>query len=342
MMARTMPKESIFHKLIKSENSYSQLLCNMMKRDRGLRDAFLGLVSERLKGRVNPPDISTQVRLPNGGQADILIRSDKLCMIVEVKTESHRGVTDRQELRDNPQSYLALLEEQEAAGSEAWLVFLVPESWENRPGKEQEIKDYKRRVEKNGVEVRQVFWENVLPPLPANNKQSEISLPQEFRLLLEERFGPIGFDKEETMSMFNEGFPLRTVLKLYTLINKVGEMRKELGLKSPKLEISKDEFCLYFEKKGQERTCWLYFGCWLDFWEENHHPICFGVERVSPDVREAFTKSLKQVYKQDAIQFDGDWLVGWIPEEDLSKSNAFEEISPKLKGIWKSMSDAAH
>src|SRR5579863_4468567 len=150
-MAKTMPKESIFHKLIKNENSYSQLLCNMMRREGDFRGDFLDQFSKHLKERVKASDIRTQVRLPKCGQADILIRSDKLCMIVEVKTESHRGVTDRQGLLDNPQSYQAWLEEQKAAGSEAWLVFLVPETWKNLPEKEQEIDDYKRRGREKGV-----------------------------------------------------------------------------------------------------------------------------------------------------------------------------------------------
>jgi hypothetical protein len=341
-----MPKESIFHKLVKSENSYTQLLCNMMKRDGDFRGDFLDQFGSRIKEMVDPSDIRTQVRLPKCGQADILIQSPqqspKLNMIVEVKTESRRGMTDKQRLLDNPASYQRWLEKQKVAGSEAWLVFLVPESWKYRPEKEQEIEGYKRRGQEKGFNVRLVLWEeDVLKLLPANKKQSEISLPEEFRLLLEERFGPIGFDGEETMSMFNEMFPLRTVLKLNTLIDKVGGIRKKSGSLSSKPEISKDEFCLYFEKKGQKKECWLYFGCWLDFWKDNHYPICFGVQNVSPDVREAFTKSLKQVYEQDAILFEENWLMGWIPKEDLNKSNAFAKISPKLQRIWKSMSDAA-
>ena len=87
-------------------------------------------------------------------------------------------------------------------------------------------------------------------------------------------------------------------------------------------------------------------GCWLAFWENNHrdnshHPICFGVEDVSRDVREAFERSLKRVYSRNAIPFEENWLLGWIPAKDLNKLNAFEEISPKLRKIWNSMCDAA-
>jgi hypothetical protein len=165
----------------------------------------------------------------------------------------------------------------------------------------------------------------------------------EYLLLLEERFGPIGFDEEETTSMFKENFPLGTVLKLTALIDKI---RNESELPASDLEIYKDGFGFYFQQKGQEKTCWLYLGCWLAFWENNHrdnshHPICFGVEDVSRDVREAFERSLKRVYSQNAIPFEENWLLGWIPAKDLNKLNAFEEISPKLRKIWNSMCDAA-
>jgi hypothetical protein len=338
MVPRAMPTESIFHKLIRSENSYTQLLCNMLKRDGDFRGDFLDQFAHHLKELVNPSDICTQVRLPKCGQPDILIQSRNLSMIIEVKTESRRGMTEKQKLLDNPASYQSWLERVAAGRSEAWLVFLVPASWEHRPEKEQEIKRYQRRGREKGVNVPNLaFWEDALQRLPANRKQSEVFLPEEFRLLLEERFGPIGFDKEETMSMFNENFPLRCALKLNTLIDK---LRKESELPSSKLEISKDEFCFYFEKKGQEKTCWLYFGCWLEFWEVNHHPICFGVQNVSLAVREAFRRSLKREYKQDAILLDDNWLMGWIPEKDLNTSDAVEQISPKIRRIWQSMSNA--
>jgi hypothetical protein len=331
-----MSKESIFHKLIKNENSYTQLLSNILMRNGGFRGDFLDLFDKHLKERVEPTNIRTQVALPQCGQVDILIRSPGLCIIVEVKTELGRAVTEKQRLLDNPASYQLWLERQKAAGSEAWLIFLVPASWKYRPETEKEIQGYRRRGLEKGVRVDQVLWEELLPLLLENTKESEFSLLLEFRLFLEERFGPIGFDKKETMSMFNDKFPVPTVLKLITLIDKV---RQEVA-KNSKIDISKDEIGSYFTKEGKEETCRLYFGCWLQFWENNHHPICFGASDVSHDVKEAFVKSLKRVYKQDPIPC-GDYLMGWIPEEDLNKSNAFEEISPKLKTIWKSMLDAA-
>lgn len=330
-----MPQESIFHKLIKSENSYTQLLCNIMKRDREFRRVFLDRFDNQLNALVNASDIRAQVGLHGCGQADILIQSDRLCMVIEIKTESHRDVTGKQRLLDNPATYQGWLRKQKSSGREAWLVFIVPASWKRRIELTREIEDYRRRCSGQGVNVPDLlFWEDIVGLLTGRR---QAPLGQEVRLLLEERFGPIAFDKKETASMFSTKLPIQTLLKMNTLIEK---LRKESGLPSGKLEIYKGGFGFYLKKKGEEETCWLYFGSWLEFWEDNHYPICFGVEHVPHKVREAFRRSLKQVYKQDATPF-GDYLMGVVPEQDLREPNAFEAIVPKLRKIWLSMSEAA-
>jgi hypothetical protein len=332
-----MSEESIFHKLIKGENAYTQLLRNVMVRDDGFRGGLLDLFDERLKDWVNPGHVRTQVPLPRCGQADILIRSPRLSMIVEAKTETHRTVTDKQRLLDNPASYQSWLEMEKANGSEAWLVFLVPASWKYRDDKEDEITAYKKRFNQRGILTKQIFWEDLLPLLIKSANQKELSLVHEFRLVLEERFGPVRFDREEAAAVFSDNFPVSTMLKLIAVIDKIGQ---ENIRKPSKLDITKEEFGWYFTKRGEETSCWLYFGCWLDFWNDNHHPICFGVSDVSPAIKKQFVSSLKEIYKQDPIQC-GDYLMGYIPEEDLAKSSAVEEISPKIKRLWKSMSEVA-
>jgi len=334
-----MPHESIFHKLVKNENSYTQLLCNIIKRDAIFRSAFLGRFGGHLEGLVKPSHIHSQKRLDKCGQADIFIKSPGVCLIIEVKTEPHRGRTDKQML-DTANNYRQYLENQKSIepSLETWLVFLVPAAWIHRADVKREIEMFERDAANGGLKVMQILWEEMPELLPEHKGHKDISLSEDFRLLLDERFGPIGFDPQEATAMFNQDFPLRTVLKLNKFID---EVRDKAGSPAGELEIYKDEFGFYLNKKGKEKTCWLYFGCWLSFWENTRYPICFGVEAVSPNVREAFARALKDNLGREAMQFEGDWLMGWFTQEELSDSNAAEMISQKLLTLWESMSESA-
>ena len=323
--------ESIFHNIVRYETAYTRLLCNMLKRDAEFRSAFLtlcGLDTEL----VVPENIKAEKGLVGGcGQADILIRTDRLRMIVEIKTEAHRGTQSTQELGEG-KTYLAWLRTQ-ADTTHRQLVFLVPSDWKHRPSVEKKLAEYMNSADSNGVDVKLLVWAQMLPIL----KKSPNNLAEEFRLLIDERFGPIGFEQDERQLMFNGEFPLETTVKLVKLID---DIRQKSGIPFGELEIAKTEMGFYFSKKGKENSCWLYLGCWPDFWKQCClSPICFGVSSVATNVRDAFAKALKKVYGQEPRKFD-DYLMGYIPEEDLDTDDALEVIKPKLQQIWTAMSAA--
>jgi len=336
-----MPEESIFHRLVKDENSYTQLLCNMVKRDGGFRSKFLSKCDVRPRDRVESWDIRTQVRLNKCGQADILIQSngpDRVCIIVEVKTESHRGMTDKQKLLDHPASYQRWLEKQMADGSDAWLIFLVPASWKHRADKQQEMKRYREMYKGKGIHIHDILWEEVLKLLPAGDTKPETSLAHEFRLLLEERFGPIGFDKQETVSMFNDEFPMEQFAKLNALLD---EIRKRASTASSRktnnkkrrinLEIDKDEAGFWLPDVD------LWIGYSAPFWSEgNPFPICFGVNGEKH--RAKFRKAFYDEYKEKAKPFGG-YTMGWVPKGDFEDPNAVEKIWLRLERIWDAVAE---
>jgi hypothetical protein len=325
-----MPQESIFHKLIKNENSYTQLLCNMLRRDGKFRDDFFSLIGVPISP-MNASRIQTQKGLEGHGQADILIESSNIYIIVEVKTESLRRMTDNQ-LLSTPKGYLRWLERKLADSAEGWLIYLVPANWELLEDKKDEILVYQRDVGNTGVHVSVILWEDVISLMPESKQSRGFSVLEEFRSLLCERFGPITFDDKEVELMLSESFPVGMFLKLNALIDAV---RLDLNPKS-KLDIHKDEFGFYLQKSS---TCELYFGCWLDFWENTSCPLCFGIQYASAEVRDAFVRSLRSVYEQDAV-FQGDWMMGRIPGQDIGSPLAVKLISSKLKLIWHSMSEA--
>jgi hypothetical protein len=333
------PRESIFSKLVTKENDYTQLLCNLMQRDGVFCELVLALFLDKNVTRLlKNARLSTQTHLPNGcGQPDLHIKTPTLHVIVEVKTESHRGRTTRQELIGKGRDYLSYLADQHKSGIEVALTFLVPHDWKFRQEMEDGITALQEEGTEKRVPVKQVFWEQLLGCLSKEGAQSETPLIEEFRLLLAKRFGPIHFDPEEGKSMFTPEFPMQSVLKLNALLEGV---RKRAGNGATKLYSDKEEFGFYLKKGVREL---LFVGYWRAFWDDGHrYPICFGIpdDDDAPKVAEAFRSAFRKAYKAEAISSQ-EWTMGWVPEKDFNSLDAVDEIWWKLQPIWKEVSEAA-
>jgi hypothetical protein len=359
-----MTQQSIFHNIVSRETAYTQLLCNLLKRDSTFCSAFLKGCGVEDSLAVDPADIAAERRLDHrSGQADILIEAPNLCMIIEIKTELHRGKQSTQEtpeideideINDNDENYLGWLRRRKKSSPSTMtrLVFLIPSQWVHRTGVEEQIEKYEKSLVRDAVPVKVLLW----PQLLKISKDSPNKLVEEFRLLIADRFGPIGFETEETQLMCNSDFPIETIVKLISLIEQIRlvfhpSSRKKLKPAS-KLYIEKGEFGFYLTNATNNK-CSLFFGLWPDLWKdpdfwrkssENASPICFGVEtsEVSADVRKAFQRSLKSIYKQTPFPFGG-YELGYIPQKDFdeNKDDALETLKHKLEKLWDEMSQAA-
>src|SRR5438105_2881757 len=116
-----MPRtQNIFHNLVTDENSTTELLCSLMRfpafRQTAIR-ILLGVAAD-----VSFEQIDTQADLAGHGRADLLLRTDQLCAIVEVKVNPWQALTPRQEL-----DYIRYLSGQNQP--QKVLAFLVPDAW---------------------------------------------------------------------------------------------------------------------------------------------------------------------------------------------------------------------
>jgi hypothetical protein len=225
--------ESIFQGIVRNENSFTQLLYNLMTRDELFRKDVLSLFAGETRSRSTVrANIYIEKHLPNGGRADLLIENPDLAIIVEVKTEHLRGRTAKQLLSgldDNPKSYLAYLESRRSLGARGLLVFLVPPDWRRKADLEDEIAGYVRQGRDKGVEVQQITWRDLLD-CHKTEQTFNGSLWLEFHNLLERRFGAVRFQKSEINSMINGEMTFASVVKLTKLIDDVRKKAKAAGI----------------------------------------------------------------------------------------------------------------
>jgi len=323
--------DSIFHKLVTKENSYSQLLCNLMNRG----DRFCGMIlalflkeEAPFTGKIR---VEGQKRLPKRhGQPDLVIETSEWYVIIEVKTERHCARTKRQELGAT-NGYLSHLRGIED-GRRVALIFLVPQNWKFKKAVES---DAKQKHGRQGVSIAIRTWGELIRILPDEDRTN--SILYHFRLLLEERFGSIKFEEEEVNALFNSEIPIDTVLKLNAVLE---GLRQKAGKRTATdMAMDKDESGFYL-RKGKR---WLLFvGCWQTFWNEGYHyPICFGTEDESPKVKKAFRDAFQRTYKAEAIAF-GKWTMGWVPTEDFNgPDDPVEKIWGRLELIWQAVAKAA-
>ena len=204
-----MPNESIFHRIVSSENSYTQLLCNTLKREPSLLGDLLGLADIELGDPIESKDIRTLVHLNGCGQADLCIQTDKLAVIFEVKTDPRRPLEPTQHLRGKLQSYQHWLEDRRAEGRDACLIYLVPGNWDYRQDNVNEIAEYKRMGREWSIKVGQTYWGNFLQLLSESDSRTRSPNIDEFRLLLMERFAPINFRSKRLISCLHLNFQWR-------------------------------------------------------------------------------------------------------------------------------------
>jgi hypothetical protein len=331
--------ESIFHKLVKHEPSYTQLLCNILRRDEKFRKDFFGMKGISQTAPVKPEQIHVEKHLGEHGRADIWIRSTHLRMIVEIKTNLGRRLEESQLLVDDGKrkSYLDLLKKEAEEADVARIVYLAPRKWFYWDETDELIRVFNRRTDCS-VRASLISWEEVTRLIPEPDQASPtISLAGDFRLLLSERFGPTTLTLEEVKIMLGSDFSVEIVLKLISLIHDISFELASKKKSAMQVEIGSWGYGFYVRTSKKQNSI-LYIGCWLQIWKITGSPVCFAMEGASEEERSAFARSLFSVYGQAPVPNEDGWIVGFVPEQDISGSEAVGSISGKIRKVFDSIS----
>jgi hypothetical protein len=327
-----MNHDSIFHKLVMNEDSHTQLLCNLMEQRRDFRRVFLGLILSPAFASEIDQNIRTRIEVqPNCGRPDLIIQSDRVSALVEVKIRISQGCTPNQ-----PEGYFqALLQE---TRSSRWLVFLVPRGWEHVQETEGSLDRLKKVRPNAGIETKIVYWEEVLRIIEGSDPNTRDPFVEEFRKLLTERFGPLTFSTEELRMSFSGDFPLafRAVRKMEWLVDEIRTKAENYKTAPTEKKERKHEYGVYFKNAKGDYLLW--FGIWPLVCEEVGSPLCFGVDQSwvrGVRLKEAFSAA----YSGETRPFDKNWIMGWVSQESLKGDDPVGRVwalmAPLLEALTK-------
>jgi len=320
--------ESIFDDLVYDENSMTLLLRNMMRHFTFLKLFLSAFLSDADALRIASSDIHTQVRLGDFGQPDMLIRTGELCALIEVKFAEGRGCTDNQ-----PTSYFAYLQTL-AAVPKRWLVFLVPKDSICHEEIRRDLEEGRARY--GDIQVKVVDWENVLGILNRIDPKVRDPLVEQFRKLLDARFGPVAFSMEESRMLVSDDFAkaYTTLRKLEDVVDGIREKAQaapRYGSVSPSVRADKsEEYGIYF-RNGQGRD-YVFFGFWLDYFKQENLPLCICIQDKSKDGMPQLETAFFRKFKGRTTRCK-DWDVSGIPQNLMESENPVEEIWEFLKPV---------
>lgn len=341
---------SIFYKVARKEDDYTQLLCNLMQRPelegKRFRTAVLEelLNDTKLTPYIQPDHISTQRVIPGTGRPDLVIdAAPTVCALIEVKLNPRRGCTDNQTLEEGGTmgryyKYLHLVSAERKV-SRSILVFLVPGDWELLEKMRGDMKKFKGKYP--SVETKIVLWEDIFK---LSERFSRNPLLREFRNLLYPEFSPVLFtDKEKKMAICGGSSPISTIIKAAYVVDMIAKKCKDNKylFSSQKAEKDGEAYGMEFYRKriGREhvKAPFFWFGIWSPYWEKHGKALCFGVRDDWKAEKKAFLGSFdgKTSRFSNPVDESDVWTLGWIPETDLIDpvNKVWERLEPILKEV---------
>jgi hypothetical protein len=309
-----MYSESIFHKIVRDENDYTQLLCNLMTRVDEFRCQVLNLfLPMELAVKVPANVIQTQINIRDKsclGRPDVEILWDEIRIFVEVKIHAWTGITENQDVtalaKKEFDGYLGSLSR--SPEKSRWLVYLVPQRWNYCAVINRSRADETGILSAANIRIETIFWEDVLKLLEDDKRFLDNPLLQEFAALLFAHLELIRFKVEEADMLFSKDFAIgyRSIRKTERLIDQVRAMMEEkfadLVIDSTDKKGRFQEYGLYTKTKHGQDLLWV--GVWPDFSEQHPYPISIGVYHAD-DKDEKLHKAFLAAWPDKTVEFDG-------------------------------------
>jgi len=325
-----MSSSSIFSKIVRKEDDFTQLLCNFMKRDDAFRSRVLSFLFPDWEDDVQPNQIHPQADHQENGRTDFVIETKTSYAIVEIKTSAKCGITPNQNLQvsASDKGYLKILREL-SPQKKTYLTFLVPQKWKFLTSTAEDGAS----LHQEGIEFNVTTWQRLLRAMDAEFRRP---LLEEFRLLLIEKYVPTSFTQKEADAMFDKSFSVSAVRKLEKLIDAISEKAEaHTGyILEPSNGNNDSEYDFYLSKR-KDKEYVFYFGYWEKFTEKHGKPICFGVEDDPELWVPGLKKALLDAYPE--AEEEETYTLGSISKEDLYATDPVERVWERILPVLDSI-----
>jgi hypothetical protein len=308
-------RDNIFQNIVSDENSFTELLCNMMKYDH-FKNTFLNFLG--INDTINF-DFDTQYRTKeyqSNGRPDFVISSGIDFIFIEIKT-GNTNLT-----RNQPKGYLKELSSMTLENK--YLYFILPKNYKF----EQELKIKIEKYNKNKIITKIFYWDDFFELLK-NEKCDQINdLCKEYYDLIKNWYGyeHIQFFKKENLKM--EKLEIgKFVDKIENMVYTIGDLLNSNGYK---LKYSKapGEFGFsIFDKKNKE-ICW--FGAWISLWAKTGDVVILTLSSNYENKVEGIKKVVIDDVEFQYFCFDKNVL-----NDNFNENDFLEKLIYKINDIIK-------
>jgi hypothetical protein len=331
-----MSSESIFDRIVRDENDYTEILCHLLRISDDFRRRILRLlVPPKLAYGIRGENVRTQVVLEGYGKPDVHVVAPDICALVEVKHSRRCAPTDNQDpggdLNGDLKGYLRYLSGRPEVNR--FLTYLVPRDWIYLDQLKWSLDNMGKQLHAVGIGVLIKHWDEVLGAIEPGGSEAAI-LVEEFRKLLDDQFGPFRFKREEIDMLFGKDFATHceVVLKAEAVVEQIAirarsrfekdKVRRDDNVRRDDKELEKGHEYGYFITTPNTGKWGLWFGISPGL-AEIGFPICFAV-RCSRDKENSLQAALKAVWKEEQREVDG-WLI-WSSAAALKSTEPAEEL----------------
>ena len=317
-------RDNIFQNIVKDENSFTELLCNMMKyKDfQNIFSRFFGIETSETK-------VDTQYRTKKNGIPDLVISYDNGIEFIEAK------ISDRRLTKNQPEGYVEELKNESKTTKK--LYFIIPKNYYFK----KDLEKRKENIKDKSIPIEIKYWEEFFEHC---KKESNIFLKNnvlfEYYSLLKSWFGyeTIIFNKKEQKIMNENGKVMYKAGKWLESISSLLEQKEYKVTWSDGLQ----EIGIFIYKSN------IYYG-WIGVsfpvWEENGH--CF-IYTISNKDKKRYYNNFINIYKNchEYVEDIDDKPEGkavhkyicfddHIFNKENDESVVFKELSDILKSIKK-------
>ena len=266
-------RDTIFDNIIKNEDDFSELFCNM-QRFNEFKSIIINFIGVKSKNIV----FDTQFRTINNGRPDFVISYDNGIEFIEVK------IGDRKLTKNQPEGYIKELLTRKEKNKK--LYFIIPKNYYYS----NELKNRIKNMEIFKIPIIIKYWEDFFEYCKKEKMYSKNNVFNEYYSLLKSWFGyeTVIFSKKEK-NIMNENSKI--MCKAGKLLESISSLLEQNGYK-PEWSNGLNEIGIYINKKD---NYYGWIGIWFSLWEKTND--CF-IYTISNKDKKKYYNNFINIYKK--------------------------------------------